>query len=278
MYGCYLPHRKKLKPWLYCWAKVQVNKVFLSWSGDRSKSIASALKGWLPFVFQGLKPWMSEQDIDAGSKWGAELGQALAECKLGIICLTAESLESRWLAFEAGALSTAIAGSRVIPYRFQLQRTDISPPLSQFQDVAADEEGTFSLVQSLNAALGKPLAEKEDVRVVFETWWPKLEKQLKDIEHIEKVEIRTDRELLEEILELARQTSIRDLNTALGNLLAAPNVRRVEVAPKQVAAAMTNRLALRVTVEKKLPIAEVPKEQLIPQAIFGMATDVVEGV
>lgn len=254
-----------------------MNKIFLSWSGDRSKNIASALKSWLPFVFQGLKPWMSEQDIYAGSKWGSELGQALAECKFGIICLTAESLESRWLTFEAGALSTAIAGSRVIPYLFQLERTDISPPLSQFQGVGADEDGTFSLVRSLNDALGKPLEEEEDLRVVFETWWPKLEKQLHDIVHIEEVQIRTDRELLEEILELARQTSIKDLNTALAHLLAVPNVRRVEVSPKQVAGAMTDRLSLRVTVKKKLPIAEIPRDELIPPAIFGMSTDVIEG-
>src|ERR1700730_4739337 len=110
-------------------------KVFVSWSGDRSKAVASALKHWLPFVFQGLDVWMSEQNIQAGAKWGTELGKALGECKLGIICLTPESLQSRWLTFEAGALSTAIDGSRVIPYRFQLRRSDISPPLSQFQDV-----------------------------------------------------------------------------------------------------------------------------------------------
>jgi len=252
-------------------------RIFLSWSGNRSKNIASALKGWLPFVFQGLNVWMSEQDIQAGSKWGAELGQALAECKLGVICLTAESLESRWLTFEAGALSTAIAGSRVIPYRFQLERSDISPPLSQFQDVAADEAGTLSLVRSINDALGRPWPEEETLRTVFQKWWPTLLEQLQKIEHIEQREVRTDRELLEEILDLARQTGIRDLNTTLGTLLAAPNVRRVEVAPKQVAGTLTDCLALRIIVSKKLPISEIPRAELIPPMIFGMPTDVVEG-
>lgn len=252
-------------------------KIFLSWSGNRSQNIASALKGWLPFVFQGLNVWMSEQDIQAGAKWGAELGQALAECKLGVICLTAESLDSRWLTFEAGALSTAIAGSRVIPYRFQLERSDISPPLSQFQDVAADEAGTLSLVRSINDALGRPWPEEETLRTVFQKWWPTLLEQLQTIEHIEQREVRTDRELLEEILDLARQTGIRDLNTALGTLLAAPNVRRVEVAPKQVAGTITDCLALRIIVAKKLPISEIPRTELIPPMIFGMPTDVVEG-
>jgi hypothetical protein len=252
-------------------------KVFVSWSGDRSKAVASALKHWLPFVFQGLDVWMSEQNIQAGAKWGTELGKALGDCKLGIICLTPESLQSRWLTFEAGALSTAIDGSRVIPYRFQLRRSDISPPLSQFQNVSADEEGTYGLVRSINDALGKPWPEEEKVRLVFQKWWSLLKEQLEAVQHIEPVQIRSDRDLLEEMLDLARQAGIRDLNTLLGQLLAAPHVLRVEVGQKQVAGTMTNCLALRIIVAKKLPLAQIPREQLIPPSIFGMPTDVVEG-
>jgi hypothetical protein len=252
-------------------------KIFVSWSGDRSKAIASALKQWLPLVFQGLDVWMSDQNIQAGTNWGIELGKALGGCRLGIICLTPESLQSRWLTFEAGALSTAINGSRVIPYRFQLRSSDISPPLSQFQDVGADEEGTYRLVRSINDALDRQLKEEETVRKVFQKWWPDLKGQLDEIQVMERSETRSDRDLLEEILDLARQTGIRDLNTLLGPLLAAPNIRRVEVAPKQVAGATTSRLALRITVAKKLPLAQIPREQLIPPSIFGMPTDVVEG-
>lgn len=220
---------------------------------------------------------MSDHDIEAGERWGVELGTALRECKLGIICLTSESLQSRWLTFEAGALSTAIDGARVIPYRFQLRSADISPPLSQFQDVAADDEGTFKLVRSINDALGRPLAENEKLKRAFGHWWPDLKSQLGTIEHIEPSEVRTDRDVLEEILELARQTGIRDLNNVLSRLLSSTNVRHVEVAPKQVAGVITNRLALRITVAKKLPLAEIPPDQLIPSTIFGMPTDVVEG-
>jgi hypothetical protein len=252
-------------------------KIFVSWSGSRSKAIASALKQWLPDVFQGLAVWMSDHDIEAGERWGIELGTALRECKLGVICLTAESLQSRWLTFEAGALSSAIDGARVIPYRFQLRSADISPPLSQFQDVAADNEGTYKLVKSINDALGKPLAEEEKVKRVFEHWWPDLEAQLDSIQHLEQSEARTEREILEEILDLARQTGIRDLNNVLSRLLSFPNVRHVEVAPKEVADTITNRLALRIIVAKKLPLAEIPHDQLIPATIFGLPTDVVEG-
>jgi len=253
-------------------------KVFISWSGDPSKAVATALKGWLKFVFPRLDVWMSEQDIHAGARWGFELGKALSECKLGIICLTPESLHSRWLAFEAGALSAAIDGSRVIPYRFQLRTADISPPLSQFQDVAADEEGTYRLVQSINDAFGKEwYTEEEDVRTIFQTWWPKLKQALDKVESIKPSQSRTDRDLLEEILDLSRKESIRGLDTVLRQLFGIPNVRRVEVAAKEVAGTKTSRVALRITVAKKLPLAEIQPEELIPSSIFGMPTDVVEG-
>jgi hypothetical protein len=251
-------------------------KVFISWSGSTSQAVATALKHWLPDVFQGLNAWMSDHDIEAGQHWGLELASVLKECALGIICLTPESLESRWLTFEAGALSTAINGSRVIPYRFLLDRSDVGPPLSQFQDVSADEAGTFKLVQSLNSALGKPLGEEDHMKRVFSHWWPDLEKQLEAIEHSKPAKIRTDRELLEEILEIVRQSGLRDLTNVLGRLFSLSNVQRVEVAPKQVAGKVENRLSIRITVAKKLPPSELGADQVIPPTIFGMPTDIVE--
>ena len=209
--------------------------VFISWSGDRSKGIASALKHWLPDVFQGLQVWMSDHDIQAGARWGTELEKVLEESKVGIVCLTPESLRSHWLTFEAGALSTAITQSRVIPYRFGLQSTDIAPPLSQFQDIGADEEGTYKLVRSINDALGNVLGDEERLRRCFEHWWPDLKAVIDAVPVVAPTQIRSDRELLEEILDLARQAGIRDLNTVLARVLTTPNVRRVEVAPKQVA-------------------------------------------
>jgi hypothetical protein len=44
---------------------------------------------------------MSEKDIGKGTLWLCELTKALAGIKLGIICLTPESVSEPWVLFDA---------------------------------------------------------------------------------------------------------------------------------------------------------------------------------
>ena len=87
--------------------------IFLSWSGQRSKAVAAALRSWLPLVLPAVEPWMSEEDIQAGRRWGAEIAAALDRSSFGIIVLTAENLDASWLMFEAGAVPTHLPGERI---------------------------------------------------------------------------------------------------------------------------------------------------------------------
>src|SRR4030081_1653296 len=81
------------------------SNVFISWSGERSRRAAEALRGWLRIVLQNAKPWMSDTDIEKGSRGLDEVSRALEGMKVGIICLTPENLAAHWILFEAGALS-----------------------------------------------------------------------------------------------------------------------------------------------------------------------------
>ena len=47
-------------------------KVFVSWSGTRSRLIARELSAWLKDVFQGIETWMSEADIKACARLGGD--------------------------------------------------------------------------------------------------------------------------------------------------------------------------------------------------------------
>lgn len=128
----------------------------------------------------------------------------LETCNFGVVCLTPENLKSLWLTFEAGALSKAVKGSRLVPYRFQLQESDVNPPLSQFQGVDADEAGTLKLVLNINSGLDQRLQDAERVKRAFEHWWPDLQQSLAKISCGPSGEKRSDRDLLQEILEIVR--------------------------------------------------------------------------
>lgn len=66
-------------------------KIFISWSGDRSHQLAQALHEWLPLVLHYVKPWLSQADISAGSRWAQEVAKELETTNFGIICVTQET-------------------------------------------------------------------------------------------------------------------------------------------------------------------------------------------
>jgi hypothetical protein len=180
-------------------------KVFISWSGERSKSIAEALYHWLPTIIQHLKPWMSEHDIDKGTRGIPAISQHLEETQFGIICLTPENLNAPWLLFEAGALSKSQDQSRVWTFIYQLEHTDIRGPLAQFQHTKAEKEDVRNLLRTMNIAQNMPLISDQQLEVAFNRGWQELEQSLQTIPSKEEVRAeRTERDMIKEMLGLLR--------------------------------------------------------------------------
>jgi hypothetical protein len=100
-------------------------KVFISWSGEKSKKLAEILKKWLPGVIQAIRPFFTPDDIEKGARWNTEISKELEESSVGIICLTRANLQAPWLMFEAGALAKRIDRSRVVPMLFGVKPTDL---------------------------------------------------------------------------------------------------------------------------------------------------------
>ncbi|HEU4710371.1 MAG TPA: toll/interleukin-1 receptor domain-containing protein [Pyrinomonadaceae bacterium] len=181
-------------------------KIFISWSGERSKAIATALKLFLSDVFlDDVQTWMSDHDIGAGARWSTDLSNELESSNFGVLCLTPENLNAPWLLFEAGSLAKVVSAAYVVPYRLNLTATDVGYPLAQFQGVDADRQGTYRLLKSINSVRDDKFPESKLDRV-FERWWPDLEEQLINLEtsDIPLQVQRPDRVLLEEILQLMR--------------------------------------------------------------------------
>jgi hypothetical protein len=193
-------------------------RVFISWSGDRSKHIAQALKNWLPDVLQAVKPWMSDADIESGQKWQAEISKQLDECKFGIVCVTPENQAKPWLNFEAGALSKTLGSATfVCPYLHDMEPGGLTGPLTQFQSRRADKEGTRQMVYNINGRLGESdKLSQAQVEKAFERWWEELENSLSKCPRVQvSSPKRNPEELLTEILENTRAVR-RDLTPKIG--------------------------------------------------------------
>lgn len=153
-------------------------KVFISWSGSRAKAVANRLRTWLPDVIQGVKPWMSATDIDAGARWGHRVQGELQESRFGIICLTRTNQIAPWILFEAGALAKSIEETFVCPYLIDLEPSELlAGPLTQFQAKRANEEDTRDLVRTINRAQNDVLP-PEQLERTFAKWWPDLAREL----------------------------------------------------------------------------------------------------
>lgn len=186
-------------------------KVFISWSGSRSKAVAIALRDWLPMVLQYVKPWLSDKDIGAGDRWAQSIAGELEAANFGIICVTPENIRSEWILFEAGALSKSMLDGKVIPLLYKLELSDLSGPLSQFQAQKIEENGVMEVVKAIN----KIAEDKTDDHIIgrlVPQLWPGLQAELEKIPDSQPSGkgMRPQHEILEELV-----TGVRGINARM---------------------------------------------------------------
>ena len=183
-------------------------KVFISWSGSRSQQVASLLDSWLSCVIQAIDPWMSSKDIDRGSLWFSEISDQLKDTTVGIVCLTKSNKEKPWILFEAGALAKGLSSQRVCTFLIDLDSTEVGNPLAQFNHTMPSKEGLYSLVRTLNVALGPNTLNDDVLNNVFDTYWPQFENNFESIlenaddEHVQ--DKRSKEDILFEVLRTVR--------------------------------------------------------------------------
>ena len=185
-------------------------KVFMSWSGERSHVLANALHDWMPLVLHYIEAWLSQADIEAGQRWADQVAKELEESNFGILCITKENVASPWVLFEAGALAKSMQGSRVIPLLLDLEFSDITGPLAQFQAKKVDRAGVFEVVHSLNHLAQTPVPD-DRVRQLFDALWPELEKKVLAIPKSTgpAKHARPQAEVMEELVASVRTLDVR---------------------------------------------------------------------
>lgn len=158
-------------------------KLFISWSGGRSKALAEALAGWIPKVIQTVECFYSDDGIRAGARWNNEINAQLEFTDFGILCITPENVSAPWLHYEAGALAKRVtADSRVVPVTLGFGPAAITPPLNQFNGVESNEQGIRKLVKAIVEVADANV----DVDSAFEVWWPRLRVKIESIPVLEE--------------------------------------------------------------------------------------------
>lgn len=191
-------------------------KIFISWSGQRSRKTAELLREWLPLINQDFDPFVSGEDISKGGNWGQAIIDELNQAKFGIVCVTPHNHERPWLLFEAGALSRQVGNepSLVAPVMIGFEgKRDLPPPLGRFQTTLPDAEDMFKLVKSLNAACDRDRRRPLDqLGIVFEMTWGSFERQFQEIENSDSGDVvrpRSDTDVLAEVLDIVRSLQQR---------------------------------------------------------------------
>lgn len=185
-------------------------KIFISWSGERSETLAKSLREWIPLVLHFADPWLSKADIQAGERWSVEIAKELEATKFGILCITKENMNSPWILFEAGALAKSMQDGGVMPLLLDIDFKEISGPLAQFQAKKSELIGVKELIWSLNKASSSPVPEPQ-LEKLFEALWPQLEAKISEIPKTTALvkHARPQGEILEELVSSVRGVEMR---------------------------------------------------------------------
>jgi hypothetical protein len=196
-------------------------KIFVSWSGKRSKAVAELMSDWLKCVIQASQPWISTRDIDRGAIWFSEISDKLKDVSVGVVCLTQENKNKPWILFETGALAKGLTTNRVCTFLVDLNPEDLQDPLGQFNHTTPDKSSVWALARTINDCLNEKALDERILEQVFETYWPqfneKFQLALKENQPEEIVPPRSEQDMLGEILNHTRGLSnrVRSLESEL---------------------------------------------------------------
>lgn len=153
-------------------------KIFISWSGRLSETVAELFKKWLPNVLQDIELFFSTEDIRKGRRPIETIFDNMKDAKFAISCLTMSNKEKPWIEFEAGFLSglnVPVAGFLV-----NLSIDDLKLPLSNFQHTIYDKEDVRRLVDAIRETCDS-ITTASQFNNSFEREWPVFSENLTKI-------------------------------------------------------------------------------------------------
>lgn len=157
-------------------------KIFISWSGNKSKEVAQLFGEWLQDVIQVVEPWFSSRDIEKGTVWFTEISDQLAKTNLGIICLTKNNKNEPWILFESGALVKGLKTNRVFTFLIDIKPEEIKGPLAQFNHTFPNKDSILQMLIAINKSGDNDSFLKEErLKKIFDKYWPEFDEKFQHI-------------------------------------------------------------------------------------------------
>ena len=248
-------------------------KIFISWSGERSRKVAELFDDWIQCVIQNVTPWMSSKDIDRGALWFTELNDQLSDTSIGVVFLTKDNKNKPWILFESGALAKGLTSNRVCTFLIDVQASDLENPLAQFNHTFPRKDNVWHLVRTINDSLNGSTLKESVLLKVFETYWPQFEKEFNIIlSSTSETEInitRNDTEILLDVLSTVRSLDkrIRNVETSIGKgtFVGNNNLKKDYIMPS----------AMRMRIKNMLE-SEISEDEIIEHLTDGfMYSDII---
>lgn len=185
-------------------------KVFLCWSGERSRHVAESFDRLLQHlnkelslsVEQAFVPFRSA-NIEKGLPWFQAVEKELSTADAALVSITPENCTSPWMHYEAGAVanrmglamsgndatSTETLKGRLFTYLFGIRAGDLRGPLAAYQSTTATYEDTRALVRRLLAIAGvewptdEQASDSRQWERVFRSCWNHFVEDLRPCRH-----------------------------------------------------------------------------------------------
>lgn len=159
-------------------------KVFLNWSGEESRRIASLLRDWLPEVINALEPWLAADSFGRENRWLEVNAGPFSEAGMIVACVTTANAGEDWKSLDPSKFELSIAESAPLLVLLLVAGVDAAS-LRNVPDGASvirlDRSGLKLLAEKLNSLADQP-TDYDVLGRRFEGLWPRLEQCLPTIE------------------------------------------------------------------------------------------------
>ena len=155
-------------------------KVFISYSGDLSKSIAKEFNNWFrEFIY--VDTYFLEEDIGLGQHMHEKLEEELEKTSFCIIFLTPDKINSEWMLWAAGMLSGKRSRIQTCVLTFNIPIKEVPEQLKVFINIEYSKDSIHKLLELINNEHSNKAIPKEQLNSIIENNWVSLDGKIRKL-------------------------------------------------------------------------------------------------